>query len=109
MQTKLVYAIFDKLASDIIGGLHLFNTEVAAVRFFSDVASNPETLVHKHIRDYELIQLARAVDSDHPSLSHHQQQHDDGQPLRVPQLIPDYKVVITGAAWAAAQQQQEAK
>jgi len=79
-----IYAIRDVVADALVGGLHLHAHEAAAVRFFSDVASDPQTLVARHIADHELVFLGGI-------------QTDTGL---IDSVVPH--VVITGQAWAAA-------
>lgn len=82
---KGIYAIRDTLAQALVGGLFLHSHSASAVRFFSDVASDAQTLVSRHIDDHELVFLGTldeetgAIVSDAPA------------------------VVITGAAWKASQ------
>jgi len=52
-----VYAVFDKLAQQVIGGLHLLANDAAAVRFFSDILQEPNSRLAGHPEDYELISL----------------------------------------------------
>lgn len=86
-----IYGIFDTNAKAFLGGLQLFRHDAPAVRFFADVASDPQTMIARHPADYELLCLGRL--SDDPALI---------EGFETPQ------VVITGAAWKAAQAAQEA-
>lgn len=85
MSHKQIYAIRDNTARMIIGGLHLFAHEAAAVRFFGDVAGDPQTMVARHINDHELI-CCGVLNEETGVIE------DDTA-----------KLVITGAAWKAAQ------
>lgn len=79
-----IYAIRDNVAEQIIGTLIMLKHEAAAVRSFGDIASMPESIVGKHPADFDLVQL--------------------GYITHTHQLEPDYRLVITGAAWLAAQE-----
>lgn len=81
--TRTIYAILDLVANDIIGGLHIHRHEAAAIRFFSDIANMPDSNINRHPADFQLVQLG-----------HLNEKH---------QIVENYKLVITGAQWAAAQ------
>jgi hypothetical protein len=88
--TKGIYAIYDKSAQAIVGGLHLYVNDAAAIRFFGDVAVDPQTFVARHIEDHDLIKI--------------------GVLDEVNALVTDclqYVEVITGTAWKAAQTSTE--
>lgn len=79
-----IYALFDKLAASIVGGLHTFKHDAAAIRFFGDIAGDPKSFVAKHAADYDLLVLGTmddqgVIDAEHPA------------------------IVISGAQWVAAQ------
>jgi hypothetical protein len=50
-----IYGIIDKLAHDVTGTLVTFKTDAQAVRFFRDVALDKNTMVSRHIEDYEIV------------------------------------------------------
>lgn len=78
-----MYAIRDILAEVLVGGVHLFKHDAAAVRFFGDVASQKETIVAKHLNDHELIAIGDI---------------DEATGLVTPFAdLP--RTVITGSAW----------
>lgn len=79
-----VYAIRDLVANALVGGLHLFAHDAPAVRFFGDIASDPQTMIARHPADYDLICIGQ-YNEDTYSLT----------PERV-------EIVITGAAYHAA-------
>ena len=85
---KSIYAIVDTKAETIIGGLHLFAHEAAAVRFFGDIASDAQTMVARHIGDHQLLELGEIDET-------------------TGDIRPDSRVVITGAAWKAAQTSED--
>lgn len=60
----MIYAIYDKLAEDIIGGLHLHNAEATAIRWFADIVTDKRTAVAQHPDDYEL-QCLGSIDRLH--------------------------------------------
>lgn len=78
-----IYALLDLAAGHIVGVLQIFRHEAAAVRFFSDLANMEQSMVRQHPEDFNLIRLGfLTLDNT---------------------LAPEYSVVITGRAWAAAQ------
>lgn len=86
-QTRNLYAIEDTVANDLIGGIHIHRHEAAAIRMFSDVAQLEGSMINRHPQDYQLIQLGHLDEKN--------------------QLVENYKLVMTGLQWAAAQQQPE--
>jgi hypothetical protein len=78
-----IFAIYDNLAETIIGGLHVFKHDAAAVRFFGDLLADPQTLLARHPADHELFCLGEVYESG--------------------VINAEVRVVITGAAWLAAQ------
>lgn len=80
---RLIIAIIDTVATDIAGPIQLVRHEAPAIRFFSDVALDPQTMIHKHVEDYELWQLGIL--------------NDDFT------IEPTQRPIITGRAWKAAQ------
>ncbi|WNK13628.1 MAG: nonstructural protein [Microvirus sp.] len=52
-----VYAVYDKLAETIIGGLHLMANDASAIRFFSDIIQEANSRIAAHPDDYSLISL----------------------------------------------------
>lgn len=100
MATIGIYAIRDTLAGMLIGGLHMHRHDAPAIRFFTDVATMPDSGIGRHPNDYELVCLANIS--------------DDGtiEQWAVPGLNGDtayakldVRVVLTGAQWAAMQQE----
>lgn len=82
-----IYAILDTVSEQIAGGLYLHKHEAAAVRFYADVASRPDTLVAKHPQDFNLVQLGYIT-------------HENT-------IIPEYKTVLLGSTWIASQAKKE--
>lgn len=80
---KRIYAIRDVVAQAFVGILHQFPHDAPAVRLFSDVARDEQTIIGKHPEDYELWCLGEL--------------QDDGC------IMPEVVVVLTGSAWKAAQ------
>lgn len=81
-----LYAIWDNKAEELVGGgnaVYAFKHDAAAVRFFTDVAANPDSVVHKHPEDYDLFTFGSM----------------NGREL----VAEPSRTIITGAAWAAAQ------
>lgn len=91
---KRLYAILDNASNMIIGGVHLFPQDAAALRFFRDLVGDPQTMMGRHPNDHHLLCIASLDDETGDLLT-------EGCPL----------VVITGSAMAesirAAQEQQE--
>lgn len=52
-----IYAIVDKVADNIIGGLQLHRHDAPAVRVFLDAARTTGTLVNQHTGDFMLVRL----------------------------------------------------
>lgn len=84
-ETSRVYAILDKVADALTGGLQLHKHEAAAVRVFVDIANDPQTTIAHHPEDFELVCLGQ-LNEDHTLTAM-------ARPL----------VILTGAAWKAAQ------
>lgn len=80
-----VYAIIDRKAEILIGGLQLHRHPAAAIRQFSDIGLTPDTMVNRHPEDFDLLHLGDITDKN------------------TIEALPEYNVVITGQAWAAAQ------
>lgn len=77
-----IYAVYDNVATDITGGLHLHKHQAAAIRMFADVASDPKTMIAQHPQDYDLIQLGTLGDNH--------------------EIEPRYTVILKGSVWHAA-------
>lgn len=88
---KKIYAILDTLAGVIVGGLHTFPHDAPAVRFFSDIAGDPQTMIGRHPDDHALICLGTLSDDNH-----------------IMPFADGNQIVITGAAWKASQAPTEA-
>lgn len=80
---KRLYWIRDVVAQAFLGGPVVLPVDAVAVRFFGDVAGNPETQVSRHLDDHELWCVG--------SVS------EEGV------IAPESRVIITGASWRAAQ------
>lgn len=81
---KQLYAIVDTMAETLVGGVHVFPADAVAVRFFSDIASDPQTMIARHPADHELVHIATI--------------EDDGEIVGATR-----RTVLTGSAWKAAQ------
>lgn len=88
---KMICLIRDRL-SESCGPVMLFTAIPAAVRSFSDVALDPNTMVGRHPEDFDLLHVASI---------------DEGSGEVVPLSPP--VVLLTGAAWSAMQQKGVAK
>lgn len=68
-----IYAIYDKKAQSIIGGLQLHKHDAAAIRLFSEYAKDPQTVLHKYLADFVLLHLGTLADGnehEHPYIEH---------------------------------------
>lgn len=79
-----IYAILDIVADAIVGILTIHRHDASAIRFFGDVAADSKSNVAQHPRDFNLIRLGY-LSTDH-------------------RVVPAFDTIITGAQWAAAQQ-----
>lgn len=81
-----VYAVRDVLAMAYIGGLQLFAHDAVAVRMFGDIAADKASVIGAHVEDHELHKVG------------------EFDTVLGMVIIPEEpQVVITGAAWLAAQ------
>ena len=83
---KSLYAIRDNVAGQIQGGVHLHSQDAPAVRFFRDLAADPQTLIARHLADYDLLILG-TIDEE------------SGEILP---MANGPQVILTGAALKAA-------
>lgn len=81
---RFIYAVMDKAALAITGGLMVFPADAVAVRTFGDVCMDDQSMVSKHIGDFDLVRLGTLM--------------DDGSIVDV-----EFTVVVTGVAYVAAQ------
>lgn len=88
-----IYAIVDKVAKDILGGLHLHRHPTTAIRFFSDIARQPNTIIASHPEDFALVLVGWLDVDGEGDLS----------------VVEDVQVVLEGASWAAAQNDNPSK
>lgn len=81
-----IYAIHDTVANDLAGNVHalsIHKSDASAVRYFTDGLADVQTSLNKHAEDYNLIRLGFLNDKH--------------------EIIPEQTVILTGAAWKAAQ------
>lgn len=88
---KSIYVIQDTLANQALGGPLVFPHDAVAVRFFGDIAANPESAVSRYLNDHQLVLLGYFDESE----------------CKIEVTEP--QVIITGAAWAAAQNPETSK
>lgn len=86
--TKLLVTIVDLAADMIIGGIHLFAHEAAAVRFFGDLVADSQTMIARHPKDH-VLRLVGTIDETTGAIT------------------PDSRDIITGAALAEVQRQTQ--
>lgn len=84
-----LFAVRDKVANALIGTVWIMRHEAAAIRTFTDIASDPQSSINKHPADYELIELGELNETNNA-------------------IEPTTRVVLDGATWAATQQPQRA-
>lgn len=84
---RLITIIRDNVAQDLAGPITIVRHEAQAIRFFSDIAVDPQTMIYRHPTDYDLIQIGVLEDD----LT----------------LTPTQRTIITGAAWKAAQDRNQ--
>lgn len=89
---KKIYAVYDKVAEEIMDRLLVFSHDAAAVRFFQDALQDQQTILHKHPEDFEL-RCCGELESDGGV---HRQSMDGKQNYPC--------VVLSGASWLATQQ-----
>lgn len=80
----LLFAIRDLAAGMLTGQLMMLSHDAVAIRSFGEVCANPETLVSKYPREFDLVCLGELVDG----------------------LVVGYdepRVVITAEKWFASQ------
>lgn len=87
-----LYVILDTVTGEFAGPVMTFKHAAVAIRAFSDIASDPQTNLNRHINDHEL-QLVGFINDNNTITG-----------LETPQVI------LTGSAWAAAREAaQDAK
>ncbi|AZL82915.1 nonstructural protein [Apis mellifera associated microvirus 12] len=86
-----LYGIYDVRGETIIGNVVSHRVDAAAVRMFGDIAGDKQSLVGTHPSDFDLVHIGTlALDTG------------------VIDTTDCPRVVVTGAAWLAAQAQSEA-
>lgn len=83
---RRLYVVYDLLAAAMIAAVMEFRHDAAAVRAFGDILSDPQSMLSKHPADFDLLCVGTVSETG----------------LVVG--FPEHEVVITGAAWKAAQQ-----
>jgi len=84
---RSIYAIYDNVAQDIVGMLHIMAHDAVAVRLFTDIAAAPDTMINKHPEDHDLVSLGELDNNCN--------------------VIPNYRVIMTGLSWAASQDSEQ--
>lgn len=81
-----VYVVIDQTAKSVLGSLLCFQNDNLAVRFFDDLARDPQGSVSRHVQEYKIVQVGEVS-------------QESGQ------LFPLKRIreVYTGAKWMAAQ------
>lgn len=81
-----VYAVIDRVANILIGGLQIHKHPAPAVRTFTDAATMEGSIIALHPADFDLVQLGHILE-DHT-------------------IEPEFEIILTGAAWLASQTQE---
>lgn len=89
MVEKEIYAVYDKVAQEIVGGLMAFTHDAPVIRIFVDGLADPSTSLNKHPEDFELVSLGTLTGLD------------------VSGYLGGYRVVLTGTAWKETTKQLE--
>ena len=90
---KRLYAIRDIRAVEVVGGVHVFPGDPAAVRFFNDIATDKQTMVGRHLKDHELLCVG-VIDTE------------TGEVAREEEFPTLPRQVVTGAAIVALEEDQ---
>lgn len=94
---RKIIGIWDKVTKDFAGPLQVFRHDAPAVRMFTDVAANKETLISQHLTDFELVCVCTLDDDGEV------QALDDFQGLTP---IGCWETIITGTQLKQAQDAQ---
>lgn len=86
----IVYGIRDNVAGMLIGGLYVHKHEAAAIRFFSEAAKQPDSMIGKYPADFDLVKIGYIDNNGHIYSVDEQQ-------------VIHAVVTLSGASWAAAQ------
>lgn len=89
-----IYAVYDLVAQTIVGRfLHLEKHDAAAIRMFTDAIANPQTDLHAHTADYNLICIGTVLENT-----------DDA--IFPVEIDPACRIVITGLSIQTMKQQE---
>lgn len=88
--TKGIYVIRDERAETSLGGPLVFPHHAVAVRFFGDLAKDPQSAINKHLNDHTLLYIGT---------------YDEETCVIIP--TESVQVILTGEAWAATQAQAQ--
>lgn len=76
---RLLIAIVDTLANEIVGPIQLFPHQAPAIRMFGDVLADDRTAPAQHPDDHQLVMLGTVDESM--------------------TILPQREVLLTGAQW----------
>lgn len=85
--TQGLYVVVDNKAGQALGGVHVFRHDAPAVRMFTDIHADEQSVIHKHPSDFALVRVGR-FDDELLLIEAH-----------------DPVVIVTGEAVAAMQRQ----
>lgn len=89
---KKLYAVYDKVAATIIGGIAMESREAPAIRAFFDALDNPQSGLGQHAEDYLLKELGEL---------------DLETGLLLPVLGESPITVATGSTWKAEREKEQ--
>lgn len=99
---KQIYAVYDRVAQDIVGGLFVFTHDAPAIRIFVDGLNDSSTMLSKHPEDYALVCVGDLLDVG-------EETGYGGQVRDYPctDAFHGSRLVLSGQAWKASQDAQE--
>lgn len=86
---RLIVAILDNKANDTVPQtlIWVHKAVAPAIRMYTDAVTDTRGEMHKHVEDYDLVQLGTIDDEN--------------------KLHPDYEILMTGKAYLASLPQQD--
>lgn len=89
--SQQLYAVHDKIADALTGGVMVFSHDAPAIRVFVDALSEPTSILAKHPDDFALLCLGEIAEPNSV---------DNATPYPAVLAYPP-RVVLTGSAWKA--------
>lgn len=85
---QAIYAVYDRKAQSLVGGLFMYRHPAAAIRYFTDGLQQKDTVLSMHPEDFVLYRLGHL--------------NEDGLSIE-----PDQELVLSGESWLASQEASE--